>query len=61
LHLFALVPAPHLRDSERIGVVRPGDSDRGAPHFRAPALPTPRQLGSELPFSVNFGLNRKCS
>lgn len=54
LHLLRLQPAPTQRDSESVSVVRPTDLQWGAPLFRAPALPTPRQLCSELPFTVNF-------
>jgi hypothetical protein len=53
-HLFRLQPAPESRDSEVVRVARPVDVMRGTPIFRAPALPTPHQLSSELPFSVNF-------
>ena len=42
------------RDSEAIRVVPRTEVQWGGPIFRAPALPTPRQLGSELPFFVNF-------
>lgn len=54
LHVLGLQPDPKSRDSERVRVVRASDVKWGLPIFRAPTLPTPRQLGSELPFSVNF-------
>ena len=55
LHLFQLRPAPNQRDSESVQVVSRVEPRRGAAVFRAPALPTPHQFSSELPFSVNFG------
>jgi hypothetical protein len=54
-HLFQLRPAPTQRDSETVEVVSRNESARANAVFRAPALPTPRQFCSELPFSVNFG------
>jgi len=54
LHFLRLQPAPALRDGERVRVVPRTDVQWGGPIFRAPALPTPRPLGSELPFFVNF-------
>jgi hypothetical protein len=54
LHLFRLQPAPTQRDSETVHVVVRTDVQRGTPIFRAPALPTPHQMSSELPFTVNF-------
>lgn len=54
LHVLGLQPAPESRDSELVRVVRPADVTWGLPIFRAPALPTPHQFNSELPFSVNF-------
>ena len=54
LHLLSLQSAPDSRDSELVRVLRPTDVNWGAPIFRAPALPTPHQFNSELPFSVNF-------
>lgn len=53
-HILGLQPAPESRDSELVRLVRPKDATWGLPIFRAPALPTPHQLCSELPFSVNF-------
>ena len=53
-HFFRLESAPVLRDSEAIRIVPRTEVQWGGPIFRAPALPTPHQLGSELPFSVNF-------
>jgi hypothetical protein len=53
-HLFRLAPAPAHRDSETVHVVSRADVQWGTPIFRAPALPTPRQFNSELPFTVNF-------
>lgn len=54
LHFFRLQPAPALRDGELIRIVPRTEVQWGGPVFRAPALPTPHQLGSELPFCVNF-------
>ena len=54
LHFFRLQPAPNLRDAEVIHIVPRSEVQWGGPVFRAPALPTPRQLGCEVPFSVNF-------
>lgn len=53
-HLLRLEPDPRQRDSESVHIARPTDPQWGAPLFRAPALPTPRQFSSELPFTVNF-------
>jgi hypothetical protein len=53
-HLFRLEPAPDQRDSEVVHVVSRADVQWGRPVFRAPALPTPHQFSSELPFTVNF-------
>jgi hypothetical protein len=53
-HFFRLEPAPAQRDSESIRVVRHKDMQWERPVFRAPTLPTPRQLFSEIPFSANF-------
>ena len=53
-HLLRLRSAPAHRDCESIHVVTRTDVQWGGPVFKAPALPTPHQLSSELPFSVNF-------
>jgi len=53
-HLLRLEPAPTQRDSESVHLARLSDPQWGAPLFLAPALPTPRQFSSELPFTVNF-------
>ncbi len=53
-HLLRLAPAPRQHDSESVHVVTRTDVQWGTPIFRAPALPTPHQLSSELPFTVNF-------
>ncbi len=53
-HFFRLQAAPTQRDSEVVRVVPRTEVQWGGPIFRAPALPTPHQLGSELPFFVNF-------
>lgn len=53
-HLFRLQPAPSQRDSETVHIATTADVNWNRPVFRAPALPTPHQLSSELPFSVNF-------
>ena len=54
LHLFRLRPAPTQRDSEAVLVARQHETPPGTALFRAPALPTPHQFSSELPFTVNF-------
>ena len=54
LHEFRLRPAPTQRDSETIHVAAPHEPAHGTAIFRAPALPTPHQLNSDLPFTVNF-------
>jgi hypothetical protein len=54
LHLFGLAPASAPRDSETAHVVARDEVQWDRPVFRAPALPTPRQFASELPFFVNF-------
>jgi hypothetical protein len=56
LHLFGLSPAPIQRDNETFHGVATRDVQWNAAVFKAPTLPTPRQLHSELPFSVNFRL-----
>lgn len=58
-HLLRLEPAPTQRDSETVRVVTRTDVQWGAPLFRAPALPTPHQFNSELPFTVNFRARAK--
>lgn len=54
LHLLRLEAAPQERDSEVVHVATTSDITWNRPVFRAPALPTPHQFSSELPFSVNF-------
>ncbi len=54
LHLFRLEPAPTERDSETVHLATETDIIWNRPVFRAPSFPTPRQISSELPFSVNF-------
>lgn len=54
LHLFRLRPAPTQRDSEAVLVATRHETPQGTALFRAPALPTPHQLNSDLPFTVNF-------
>ena len=54
LHLLRIQLAPLQRDSETLHVVLRQDVQWGTPIFRAPALPTARQLSSELPFTVNY-------
>lgn len=51
LHLPSALPRC---DSEAIHFVPRTDVQWGGPIFKAPALPTPHQLSSDLPFSVNF-------
>ena len=58
-HLLRLQPAPTSRDSELVRVVPRTEVQWGGPIFRAPALPTPLQANSELPFFVNFGSKPK--
>jgi len=55
-HLFRLQAAPAHRDSdsETVQIATTADVNWNRPVFRAPALPTPHQFSSELPFSVNF-------
>lgn len=56
LHTLRLQPDPTRRDSEAVYLVTGRDSRASAPLplFRAPTFPTPHQLGSEVPFSVNL-------
>ena len=54
LHLFRLQAAPSERESESIHLATRDDVQSSKPLFRAPALPTPNQMSSELPFTVNF-------
>lgn len=54
-HLLRLQSAPTARDSGLVRVVPRTEVQWGGPIFRAPALPTPLQVSSELPFFVNFG------
>ena len=53
-HLFRLQSSPSQRASETVQIATTADVNWNRPVFRAPALPTPRQFGSDLPFSVNF-------
>lgn len=54
LHFLRLQSTPETRDGAAIRIVPRTDVQWGGPVFRAPALPTPQQLGSEIPFTVNF-------
>lgn len=55
LHLLGLRREPLVQSGvEAVQLVRPTDVQWGAPIFRAPALPTPQQISSEIPFTVNF-------
>lgn len=53
-HTLRLQPAPTQRDSEVVQLVTRRERPGPGPLFRSPTFPTPHQLGSELPFSVNF-------
>lgn len=53
-HLFRLEPAPAARAGGASHVVPRIDVQWDRPVFRAPTLPTPNQLGSEVPFFVKF-------
>jgi len=53
-HLLRLQPAPSPRASEFHHSTPTPDTHASKPLFRAPALPTPNQFSSELPFSVTF-------
>jgi hypothetical protein len=54
LHYLRLTPPERPAEGEMLRVVRPVDVQWGAPIFLAPALPTPLQLGNEVPFTANF-------
>lgn len=54
LHLLRLVIGRSREVTESVHVVTRTDVQWGSPIFRAPALPTPHQLSSELPFTENF-------
>jgi len=54
LHFFRLQPARETRDGALVRIVPRTEVQWGGPVFRAPALPTRQQLGSEIPFFVNF-------
>lgn len=55
-HLFRLQPASAHRESEIVRVATSFDLHRrSGALFRAPALPTPQQFCSEMPFTVRFG------
>lgn len=53
-HMLRLQPAPTQRDSETVQLVTRRERPGAGPLFRSPTFPTAHQLGSELPFSVNF-------
>ena len=53
-HLFRLQSSPSPRAGETVHLATTADVNWNRPVFRAPALPTPRQFSSDLPFSVNF-------
>jgi hypothetical protein len=57
-HFLKLQSAPNQRDGETVGVARRKDLQWNDAVFRAPALPTPRQIYSEIPFTVNFRRNQ---
>jgi hypothetical protein len=59
VHLLRLQPAPTQRDSETVHVVTRAEQQIARTLFRAPALPTPHQFSSELPFTVNFQPRRR--
>lgn len=58
-HLLRLQPTSNQADSGLIRIVPRTEVQWGGPIFRAPALPTPHQLGCELPFFVNFRSKQK--
>jgi hypothetical protein len=52
--LFRLPSAPAQPAAETGPIAPTADVHGNRPVFRAPALPTPRLWGRDLPFSVNF-------
>jgi hypothetical protein len=52
-HLLRLVVGRGPAIPESVNIVTGSAARRGAPVFRAPALPTPHQLSNELPFTTN--------
>lgn len=53
-HLLRLVVGPAREVTASVRVLTPAGAPCRSPVFRAPALPTPNQLSSELPFSANL-------
>lgn len=54
LHLFRLQPPSSERPCETVEIVTRAEARPSKPTFRAPALPTPHQLSSDLPFTANI-------
>jgi hypothetical protein len=59
LHLFRLSPAQTGRDHETIHFAARNDVQWNTAIFKAPTLPTLRQLHGEIPFSANFRLKNR--
>ncbi|HTQ30044.1 MAG TPA: hypothetical protein VMI53_02440 [Opitutaceae bacterium] len=53
-HLLHLTRDPAHPGMEIIAVASRRDVEWNRPVFKAPSLPTPQQLGGEVPFSVHF-------
>ena len=53
-HLLRLIVGPEPHVTETVHVLTRNDVQWGTPVFRAPALPTPHQFSSELPFTTNL-------
>ncbi|HZP60600.1 MAG TPA: hypothetical protein VFB27_09785 [Opitutaceae bacterium] len=53
-HLLRLGRDPAHPGAEIISVASRRDVEWNRPIFKAPTLPTPRQLGTEVPFSAHF-------
>lgn len=54
IHLLHLTRNPEHPEAEVVSIVSPKDVQWNRPVFKAPSLPTPQQMGGELPFSVHF-------
>ncbi|HTB80006.1 MAG TPA: hypothetical protein VK717_03885 [Opitutaceae bacterium] len=53
-HLLRLARDPAHPGSEILRIVARKDVQWNRPVFKAPSLPTPQQLGGDLPFSAHF-------
>lgn len=54
LHLIGIARHPAHPHAEALRVVTRKDVQWNRPIFKAPSLPTPQQMSSEIPFAAQF-------